>query len=131
MVSEDNMLHRFKSYLSNRKQYVSINGKSTLPLDISCGVPQGSVIGPLLFLLYINDLPNTSNVLNFYLFADDTNIYYESNSLQELEKTINKELNKLYLWLNINRLSLNIDKNQLLNFSSIQQAGEKTHYNQN
>ena len=111
-----NMLHWFKSYLSNRKQYVSINGKSSLPLDISCGVPQGSVLGPLLFLLYINDLPNTSNVLNFYLFADDTNLYYESNSLQELEKTINKELNKLYLWLNINRLSLNIDKTNYLIF---------------
>ena len=54
--------------------------------------------------------------LMFYLFADDTNIYYESNSLQELEKTINKELNKLYLWLNINRLSLNIDKTNYLIF---------------
>ena len=111
-----NMLHWFKSYLSNRKQYVSVNGKSSLPLDISYGVPQGSVLSPLLFLLYINDLPNTSNVLNFYLFTDDTNIYYESNSLQELEKTINKELNKLYLWLNINRLSLNIDKTNYLIF---------------
>ena len=49
-------------------------------------------------------------MLNFYLFADNTNIYYESNSLQELEQTINKELNKLYLWLNVNCLSLNIDK---------------------
>ena len=70
---QGNMLHWFKSYLSNPKQYVSINGKSSLPLDISCGVPQGSVLGPLLFLLYINDLPNTSNVLNFYLYADNSN----------------------------------------------------------
>ena len=62
------------------------------------------------------DLPNISNVLNFYLFADDTNIYYESDSLQELEKTINKELNKLYLWLNVNRLSLNIDKTNYIIF---------------
>ena len=54
-------------------------------------------------------------MLNFYLFADDTNIYYESDSLQDLEKTINKELHKLYLWLNVNRLSLNIDKNELHN----------------
>ena len=104
----DNVLNWFHSYLSNRKQYVSINGESSEPLEINCGVLQGSVLGPLLFLLYINDLPNISKVLDFYLFADDTNIYYESNSLQYLEKTINKELNKLYLWLNVKRLSLNI-----------------------
>ena len=91
------MQHWFQSYLSNRKQYVSINGESSELLGINCDVPQGSVLGPLLFLLYINDLPNISKVLNFYLFADDTNIYYESSSLEELEKTSNKELNKLYL----------------------------------
>ena len=85
-------------------------------MEINCGVPQGSVLRPLLFLLYINDLPNISNVLDFYLFADDTNIYYESDSIQDLEKTINKELHKLYLWLNINRLSLNIDKTNYIIF---------------
>ena len=95
-----NMLYWFQSYLSNCKQYVSINGESSESLEINCGVPQGSVLGPLLFLLYINELPNISNVLNFYLFADNTNIYYESNLLQELEKTINKELNKFnYGWM--------------------------------
>ena len=111
-----NMLNWFQSYLNNRKQYVVINGKSSAPLDINCGVPQGSVLGPLLFLLYINDLPNISDVLSFYLFADDTNIYYESDSLHELEKTVNKELKKLYLWLNVNRLSLNIDKTNYIIF---------------
>ena len=60
-------------------------------------------------------MPNIS-VLDFYLFADDTNIYYESDSLQDLEKTINKELHKLYLWLNVNRLSLNIDKTNYIIF---------------
>ena len=111
-----NMPHWFQSYLSNRKQYVLINGETSESLEINCVVPQGSVLGPLLFLLYINDLPNISKLLNFYLFADDTNIYYESSSLQELEKTINKELNKLYLWLNVNRLSLNIDKTNYIIF---------------
>ena len=88
------MLHWSQSYLSSHKQYVSFNGHSSELLEINCGVPQGSVLEPLLFLLYINDLPNVSKVLNFYIFADDTNIYYESASLQDLEKTINKELNK-------------------------------------
>ena len=87
------VLNWFQSYLSNRKQYVSITRESSEPLEINCGVPQGSVLGPLLFLLYINGLPNISNVLDFYLFADDKNNYYESNSIQDLEKTINKELN--------------------------------------
>ena len=66
------MLNWLKSYLSNRKQYVFLNGESSEVKDITCGVPQGSVLGPSLFLLYINDLPNISKVLDFYLFADDT-----------------------------------------------------------
>ena len=111
-----NILNWFQSYLSNRKQFVFFNGQSSKPLEISCGVPQGSVLGPLLFLLYINDLPNVSKVLNFYLFADDTNIYYESDTLEDLERTINKELCKLYLWLNVNRLSLNINKTNYIIF---------------
>ena len=104
------MLSWFKSYLTDRKQFVSFNGQNSETLATNCGVPQGSVLGPLLFLLYINDLPNISKTLNFYLFADDTNMYYESKSLIDMEKTINKGLSKLYLWLNVNRLSLNLDK---------------------
>ena len=92
----NNMLSWFKSYLTDRKQYVSFNGQNSEMLEINCGVPQGSVLGPLLFLLYINDLPNISKVFNFYRFADDTNMYYESKSLIHMEKTINKELSKLY-----------------------------------
>ena len=109
----DSMLKWFQSYLIDRKQ---INGQSSELLLNNCGVPQGSVFGPLLFLIYINDLPNISKILNFYLFADDTNIYYESDSLNELERTVNKELDKLYLWLNVNRLSLNIEKTNFLIF---------------
>ncbi|MEO2220738.1 MAG: reverse transcriptase family protein, partial [Nitrosopumilus sp.] len=112
----EELLEWFKSYLSGRRQFVSFNGQSSQLMDINYGVPQGSVLGPLLFLMYVNDLPNVSNILNFYLFADDTNIYYESKSLLALEKTINKELAKLYLWLNVNRLALNVEKTNYIIF---------------
>ena len=113
------LLDWFKSYLSNRKQYAYINGISSSFKDISCGVPQGSVLGPLLFLLYINDLPNISKILNFYLFADDTNIYYENENLAQMEKIINLELKKLSMWLKINRL-LEHWQNKFCGISSLQ-----------
>ena len=71
----------FESYLSKRIQFVSVNGEDSELRQLSCDVPQGSVLGPLLFLMYINDLSSISNKLEFYLFADDTNIYYENESL--------------------------------------------------
>ena len=85
---------------------------------MTCGVPQGSVLGPLLFLIYINDLPNISSKLKFFLFADDRNIYFESKDLKQMEWTINHELKNLNLWLNINRLALNIDKTNFVIFHS-------------
>ena len=86
------VLDWFSSYLSERKQYVSVNGHISDYLDITCGVPQGSVLGPLLFLIYINDLPNVSKFLSFYLSADDTNIYFEATDLVSLQKIMNREL---------------------------------------
>ena len=78
------MLNWFKSYLSNRKQYVFLDGESSEVKEITCGITQGSVLGPLLFLLY--DLPKISKILDFFLLADDTNIDYERDSLERLEK---------------------------------------------
>ena len=106
----------FESYLSNRRQYVFLNGESSEIRNTTCGVPQGSVLGPLLFLIYINDLPNISKLLDFYLFADDTNIYYEAETPEILESVLNKELKHLHTWLIVNRLSLNIEKNNFVVF---------------
>ena len=105
----DSALLWFESYLSKRKQFVCINGENSELRELSCGVPQGSVLGPLLFLIYINDLPKISNKLDSFLFADDTNIYYENEFFIELEKVVNKELKNLYLRLGVNRLALNIE----------------------
>ena len=103
-------LQWFDSYLSDRKQYVSVNGSTSDELTITHGVPQGSVLGPLLFLFFINDFPSVSKVLTFYLFADDTNIYFESDDLVHMQKVVNRELRKVRKWLEANRLALNIDK---------------------
>ena len=111
-------LNWFHSYLGNRKQYVSVNGNSSSLCDITCGVPQGSVLGPLLFLIYINDLPNSSRFFSFFLFADDTNIYCESDDLALLTRKVNKELGKLKVWLDSNKLALNIEKTNFVLFHS-------------
>ena len=89
-------LEWFRSYLSDRKQYVSVNGSNSDVLSITCGVQQGSILGLLLFLIYINDLPNASKKHTFCLFADDTNIYFECNDLPNLIKVVNKELRSVY-----------------------------------
>ena len=88
-------LQWFDSYLAKRQQYVSINGCTSDKLVITHGVPQVSVLGPLLFLIFINDLPSVSKYLTFYLFADDTNIYFESPELSKIEKVVNRELRKV------------------------------------
>ena len=106
----------FVSYLSNRKQFTSIGNTNSGELPISCGVPQGSVLGPLLFLIYINDLCNCTNALDLHLFADDSNLFFCHKSLVCLEKIINTELAHVETWLNTNKLSLNISKSNFVIF---------------
>ena len=105
-------LQWFNSYLTNRYQYVNYNNTTSNMKQIVCGVPQGSILGPLLFLLYINDISSASvsNVFSSVLFVDDTTLHYSSNNLQELSATVNNELSNIMQWLNANRLSLNIEK---------------------
>ena len=75
----------FKNYLSDRYQYVSIENLDSRKQKITCGVPQGSILGPILFLLYINDIINSSSILHFILFADDTNLFYCGTILLNIE----------------------------------------------
>ena len=110
----------FASYLSNRRQFVSLNGINSDYQTITCGVPQGSVLGPLLFLLYINDMPKCSNILEFHLFADDTNLFLNNPNIINLETDLNTELEKVSQWLYANKLSLNIDKTSFVVFHSPQ-----------
>ena len=114
----------FKSYLSNRNQYVSINGFDSGLAAINCGVHQGSVLGPLLFLLYINDLNHTIKFCKVHHFADDTNLLCMSNSIKKLNKLVNADLKNLVHWLNANKISLNVKKNEMVIFKSKQKKFE-------
>ena len=108
----------FQSYLSNREQFVSINGYNSDSLSITSGVPQDSILGPLLFLLYINDLPNTSKLLSFHLFADDTNLYCSRKNLNDLELILNQELHAVAEWMKSNRPALSILRTNFVLFHS-------------
>ena len=88
----------FKSYLSNRKQYVNVNSNRSGLQHIICGVPQGSILGPLLFIIYINDITNTSDVLDFILFVDDTTILYSHKNIASQINFINRELFEVSNW---------------------------------
>ena len=106
----------FNSFLSYRKQFVSISGVSSKSQLINHGVPQGSVLGPLLFLIYINDLHYAIPYSSVNLFADDTMIFYSDKSAKSLTKRINIDLKCLVDWLNSNKISLNSTKTELLIF---------------
>ena len=110
----------FESYLLNRTQSIEINGFKSSKDPNPYGVPLGSVLGPLLFLIYINDIMKASSKLKFFLFADDTNLLYANKSLKTLENTVSTELIKLCDWLTANKLTLNIKKSNFVLFRTCQ-----------
>ena len=102
-------LQWFKNYLNNRKQYIQTNNEeNTNLLSVKCSVPQGSIPGPLLFLIYINDLQFVSDVLNSIKFADDTNLFYSHKDINALSLNVNNQLHEINQWFISNKPSLNI-----------------------
>ena len=113
-------LQWFTSYLTNRQQYVRIDNTDSEMLRMTCGVPQGSTLGPLLFLLYINDMPNCSKKLSFRIFADDTNVFYSGKSVSEIEIVMNEEIKKIHNYCATNKLSINFKKTNFMIIGSKQ-----------
>ena len=114
------------SCINNRKQYVSLLTENCLYADVVCGVPQGSILGPLLFMLYVNDICNISSYFWFTMFADDTTIVSAHHNINILFSQANIELTKLYNWHCLNKLFLNIDKTSYILFSNKQDDPKNT-----
>ena len=106
----------FSTYLSGRKQYVSVSGVDSNYRDIKHGVPQGSVLGPILFLIYINDLANATIYSRPFNFADDTAILYTDDDPKRLKKRVNIDLKLLLHWLKANKIHLNVAKTEVILF---------------
>jgi len=116
---EDKALKLCTHYLTNRKQYIKLPEASSDLLNIDTGVPQGSILGPLFFLIYINDLPNSSETINFITYADDTTLLTTLNPQTHLNN-INNELAKVFKWFCTNKLSLNATKTKAITFHTPQ-----------
>ena len=107
----------FNSYLSDRQQFVDINGTLSSPEIVTCGVPQGSILGPLLFLLYVNDMSHAVNC-DLMLYADDSALLISGNDVNEIQSRLGNEMCKLSNWLEGNKLSLHLGKTESVLFAS-------------
>ena len=108
----------FQSYLQDREQYVNFKNVLSSKSKIITGVPQGSILGPLLFLFYINDICKSSELLRFILYADDTNIFYCDNNIEHLCEIVNRELQGVMQWFKANSLSVNLKKTNFVIFGT-------------
>ena len=108
----------FRSFLEDRKQHTTINRAKSFDKPISIGVPQGSILGPILFVLYINDFHKAVEFSSVHHFADDTNLLLNENSLKKLNKHINRDLKLVAQWIRANKLSLNTGKTKIVIFKS-------------
>ena len=123
---EGTALKLMESYLKNRQQYVEIDGIKSELVSVKTGVPQGSILGPLLFLIYINDFENASEIFDLIIYADDTtlsgalNVISQKSELENINEAINDELTKINDWLKVNKLSLNVAKTKFMTFHTVQ-----------
>lgn len=104
------LFHIIKSYLTNRLQCVEYLNTKSATLEVEIGVPQGSILGPLLFILYINDFPKICSLSTCFLYADDTAIFFEAENEQQLQQAIDREIPVICHWFRTNKLSLNANK---------------------
>lgn len=105
----------FSSYLFNRKQFVVLDGQRSGMQPTSCGVPQGPILGPLMFILLINDIESNLTLFSIILYADDTALFYAGKTSTEIQIILSCELKQIGCWLNANNLVINLKKSKNLN----------------
>ena len=112
--------HWFRSYLDNRKQKCFVNGSLSNSQSLTCGIPQGTILGLLLFLIYINNLPNCLSISKLPMYADDTHLTFASNCVDTINEVLNRDLAKVNEWLIANKLTLNASKTEFMLIGSRQ-----------
>jgi hypothetical protein len=107
----------FRSYLSQRRQFVEVNGTKSSFENVNCGVPQGSILGPLLFIIYVNDMVDVVHC-DLFLYADDSALVVRGRNINEIESKLENEINAVSKWLVTNKLSLHLGKTESIVFAS-------------